>query len=50
MAVVGLGFVASGLVGFPATLPMALIFLVVVVLSLFIYSYLVWRADRERSE
>jgi uncharacterized membrane protein len=50
LAVVDLGFVASGLVGSPAALLMALIFLVVVVLTLFIYSYLVWRTDRERSE
>ncbi len=58
LAVVGLGFVASGLVasglvgsglvGSPAAFLIALIFLFVVDLLLFIYSYLVWRADPER--
>jgi uncharacterized membrane protein len=50
LAAVGLGFVASGLVGSATAFQMALIFLFVVVLLLFIYSYLVWRADPERSE
>jgi len=50
LALVGVGFVASGLVGSATAFQMALIFLFVVVLLLFIYSYLVWRADPERSE
>lgn len=44
----GLVFVASGLVGSTAAFMVALIFLIGGVLFLAIYSYLAWRADPER--
>ncbi len=45
----GLIFVASGLSGWTAAFMVALAFLVAGVLWLVVYSYLVWRADPQRS-
>ena len=49
LALMGLAFVVSGLVGSPVAFGVAMIFLVAGILFLFVYSYLVWRVDPERS-
>ena len=49
LAPMGLALVVSGLVGSPAAFGVALIFLVAGILFLFVYSYLVWSVDPERS-
>ncbi len=49
LALMGLALVVSGLVGSPAAFGVALIFLVAGIIFLFVYSYLVWRVDPERS-
>jgi uncharacterized membrane protein len=49
LALTGLAFMISGLVGSPTAFRVALIFLVAGILFLFVYSYFVWRADPEKS-